>query len=500
MSEVDVTVFQALMAKALPAAFGGAVPALVATLADPSRYGSMNKQASMSFTFALGADERPRVLLTAGEDGGRARDLVVARFPAVADVVAKWSPAEVQYLLGGGDQVGLILAGVAPNGGEAIPADTRLEAVRVSLPSGREELLTLHDAPPLARLHPSIVAQVEPLLARGAVGMWFCTWEGDQAISLLWVTEKPRNMEALELAGGFATGPRVRATLDVLESEGHFVRPIAVEWRSDGSIEISLWGIADGQRAQLDVPDLFFPGGLGEAGASLIDGVVELPTAEMFASAIAATVETTDKAEVMALVEERLYPGLLATVPPGGDAVEYARAVWGWLYDRLAMQPPPDRSVSVRIAANQLWVAGHEAIAFQLGLARYLRQHPDVAAPGAAVLPAAIAALSDEEIAERADALLPIARSAEETFAAQANLVDHLIPNVGNNVVAVVDTLERAVSGSFVAAAGRLHEWLMEYGPGGYDDDPAAMGLDDIDLDAGMSHAAIEEALADDDD
>ena len=64
----------------------------------------------------------------------------------------------------------------------------------------------------------------------------------------------------------------------------------------------------------------------------------------------------------------------------------------------------------------------------------------------------------------------------------------------------MVDTLERAVSGSFVAAAGRLHEWLMEYGPGGYDDDPAAMGLDDIDLDAGMSHAAIEEALADDDD
>jgi hypothetical protein len=500
MSEVDVTVFQALVAKALPAAFGGAVPSLVAELADPSRYGSMNKESSISFTFALGADERPRVLLTAGDDGGRARDLVTARAPAVAEVVANWSPGEVQYLLGAEGAVGLILAGVAQKGGDRIPADARLEAVRVDLRSGREELLTLHEAPPMARLRGAITAQVEPLLARGAVGMWFCSWEGEQAVSLLWVTEKPRNMEALELARSFATGPRVRATLDALESEGHFVRPIAVEWRADGSIEVSLWGIADGQRAQLDVPDLFFPGGVGSAGSSLVDGVIELPTAEMFASAIAATVESTDKAEVMSLVEERLYPGLLETVPPGGDAVEHARAVWGWLYDRLAMQPPPDRAVSVRIASNQLWVAGHEALAFQLGLARYLHQHPDVGAPSVSVLPAAIAALSDEELAARAEALLPIARSAEATFAAQPNLVDHLIPNVGNNAVAVVDTLERAVSGSFVAAAGRLHEWLMEYGPGGYDDDPAAMGLDDIDLDAGMSHAAIEEALADDDD
>ncbi|MCA9572686.1 MAG: hypothetical protein KC656_32830, partial [Myxococcales bacterium] len=164
---------------------------------------------------------------------------------------------------------------------------------------------------------------------------------------------------------------------------------------------------------------------------------------------------------------------------------------------QLALEPPFDRLTALRRihAANRPFGLQQEAL--DLAVARYLGAHPDTPQP--ASLPDEVAGLDTDAIQARAAALRAELDELEAIAKDDPEFDVHRYFEVPFEFAIARDLLDRATSGVFAAATGPLHEYLTALGAVGYDDDPSMVDLEDVDLEADASRAAIEEALADDD-
>jgi hypothetical protein len=487
MSELSAkTAFDQAVDDAVSAAFGGDVPVLVKEMVDIEACARLMASggSKLGFVFRVGDDEQPRVRVAFSDEEARLTALLTARWPAAADFIEKYGAGHILAETDGGDELRLFVTGV-DMGEDA--SGTPMVGATLRLPSGQKGWLTMHSEVPSDRISEVQRGHAERLTKAGAAGMWIVQSADDQPMSLSFFTEQPTPDETLSVAKAQSGGSRYRATLDALQTGGRLVDPMMLEYSDGGVVDITIWGIQAVLRRADDLPDFFEPG--------------SAPSPDAFATHLAMTVPDGDRDAVHATVVDRLYPALAGAVEEGGDAYQQFADAWRWLIGRLAKEVPFYRRGVLDTIATMASVKRLEVPAYHLALARYLVSHPDAKSDGG--LPAEIRALSAADIQERARALTAELADLTQSLETTDGLGSKQVPILIIEAETVSDTLARAVSADFTAAVGLLHDFFMELGPGGYDDDPSLASLDDIDLDADAAEAAIEEALAmdyDDDD
>lgn len=466
---------------ALAAAFGGAIPAVVDAMVDRVECAKLTQNSYLSWTFPGGGDGA-YVRVATLEDGGALAARVCARWPAARAWFDRWPGGHVKVELDGSDDLRLFFFQIDVGSAGAVPAGMMAVGGVVQLSEGRFLPYTMHSTPPVVSLPAVIAGPVEAALAAGCQGMWFVRWRDGAAISCAVNAENPYTPETAAYIQGLGGPPAQHATREALEGAGLQIHPWGAEWFADGRVEITFWGLRDRPQESWLAPEIFLPG--------------RAPATDAFVEGCVQFLATADQDAGRALVRDHLVPSLAATVPAGSDPAAWFRAAWDGLHERMSGAHPAQRAGAFRVACEAAQLVAWDADAFRLSLARYLRSHPDTPVPGDAELPPEIRDLPAGDVKERAEALLARVQALVASIGAVPDAARWMLTGLVPQAENTIDMLQRAVSGDFTAAIGRLHEWLQELGPGAYDDDPALAGIEDVDLEAAASHAAIEEALA----
>lgn len=470
---------------ALRAAWSGALPPLVDELVDREQCARLTNGSFLCFTFRVPAEaggaELPRVRVAAMEDDGAMRARVLTKWPEAQAWLERWPDAQVKYELDGSGKLRLLFFQIDLPEAPGVPADERIVGAMVELPGGVVDAYTMHEAPPYSKLTPHVRAQAKAAWDAGARGMWFCRWKEGQAHALSLSAENPYTRKTVAIIQGLGGGAGLLGTKAAFELAGLEIHPWGAEWMEDGAVEITFWSVREGAQTDASTPDIFKAG--------------EAPDAEAFAAAFVPYVFPHEGEEARRLVRDHLHPALLAT-SGNVDPADHFKAAWSTIFERLANDLPFARIDTLRAVSASAHLFATEATAFHLALQRYVLSHPDLYQADTSALPDDVRALDAEGVQARAEALLPTVRELAGLIAGVPDLPLRQLADMVPTPEATIDSLERAISGDFTAAAGRMHEWLQQIGPGGYDDDPSLAALDDVDMEAESSRTAIEEALA----
>jgi hypothetical protein len=466
--------------RALQATFGGDVPALVDALVDRAECAKYIDESKIGFVFRLDVDERPRVRLGVEREVARIREGLAGAWAEAGAFVDRFDERYMQAELGADSSGRLFGVNVEEKDGTF-----HIDGEVVSFPDGAKTSLTTHDTAPVGKVSGALAERLQALADAGAKGQWHLRWDGDTAVAAMWVTERPWTPEAATIIQALGGGERLAATRDVLTEGGHDLDPFLVEIYDDGAMDVCIWGV----RRPVEIDS--------EAKVFFEDGQ---PNAVAFADRVALTVPVDEQDEARRIAGEALFPAILVARPAGMDVLEHLDKTWSWLVERLADLPPFERLETLGNLTAVTQQAALSRDAFVLAVARYILAHPDAEPPAGVELPEDVMSADAPALAERARSLQEAAAPIlEKVRALEAFDLDR-IPHVVIVHEELEDTLARVISGDFTAAEGALHEWCMGLGPGGYDDDPSMASLDDIDLEADAAEAAIEEALAMDDD
>ncbi len=267
----------------------------------------------------------------------------------------------------------------------------------------------------------------------------------------------------------------------------------------DGTVEIAVHGVVAATRLHDE-----------QAWAGL--GGDDLDTAVR--AAIIDALPQTDLVEGNRVLDEELMP-VLARVWPGGDLADSAlltmlptpapdadahlRRAGAHVLHQLTYAPPEERLATLKalvpaVASQALLREG-----YALAAARF--HHKTAGAPVPPQVPASVLALTEAEIAAKAEALLPEADAMLAACQADPLSVERGIPGEPKEPEMAPEMLRRAIDGLFVGAPGPLFDYLDQAGRGAFDDDPSKVSLEDVDLDPGeadRAKAQIEAALLED--
>jgi hypothetical protein len=473
----------------LDAAFAGAVPERVDALIDRKRLAqnSESGRLAVSWRVAGGAPET-WVRAVSKSDYGALRAKVAAIWPGIQPWFDRFSDAFADIEFNGEDVLFVYFTGIDRPADAEAPPDAHVVGVMVTLrgPNGEWGLsydaITMHATPPVEHLTPRLRAEAEVILAAGGEGLWFCQWHGGKADVLAWASEAPSTEGAAAVLARLPRPPTADAVIAAISATGLEACPLEARWYESGETLFHVTGARAPAALEWNEPAIFTAG--------------SAPDPVAFADTVAAILAAGDRASGHALVVDHLHPGLAATVPAGTDPSAWFRAAWQHLFGRMAAEPPFLRLQTLQIAAASCHLAALDQEAYELGLARYLQTHPSVERPEGE-LSDAVAALDAEGVQARADVLLAEARAMADLLATVGGAdVDPLrqVPGLHPNAEAIVDTLERAVSGAFQAASGRLHDWIFVLGPAAFDNDPTLPKLNELDPET-FHEVAIEEVL-----
>lgn len=468
--------------QALAAAFGGTIPPVLDALIDRAAVTKFDSTHRIGFSFALGEDgaaERPLVRIVCADGDFHAR--VKAQWPAAGPFFERWPQASFSVETDG-TSLRLLVVGAGFAAPAGAPAGLMAPGGFVFLPEGTVEAFTPVDGAPLDRMDATLRAEASKIADAGLGGIWFCRWTGDKVHFASWNTDGPRLAGLEPWIRAQPLGSRARAVLEALDSSGMEVDPYGIDIEAGKAPMISFWGLRDRIQPAWNAPDIFTRG--------------QAPDANAFADALGEAVIDADRGTVADTVRTHLFPALTATVPAGTDPAEHFRSAFAWIYERLAEAVPLQRADFVRAVSLQAHLSALDDEAWQLGLARYALLHPQ--SDAAQDLLPAYTGLDVVSLRARAGEKLALVEAIAAELAPLPHLDERRYEALPVNLPATRDTLQRAISGDFTAAMGRLNEFLLGAGPGGFDDDPNLGSLDSIDLDAAASRAAIEKALADD--
>ena len=271
-------------------------------------------------------------------------------------------------------------------------------------------------------------------------------------------------------------GPAVAAVVAHYGAAGLTVAPWSIEVGPDGE-SVCAWG-ADGGPELSKLPDVF------EAGA---------PDAGAWAGVLAGLVDDDHRAAAEARLRE-LHGLVSAARPDGASAVGWLGEAWRFVATQVAGVGPRDRLARIERVVAVHRMPGHAQRAFHVAVARYLASHEQGVPP--AGLPDDLVGLDDAAARARAE-------QAAAAFEADARLLADVAEpdalrfvDVPFELGTIREILARALSGEFHVAPGALHDYLVSLGTLGYDDDPSMVSIEDVDLEPGARDAAIEEALA----
>ncbi len=478
MSDAQAGFTAARIDEVLRATFAGTVPDLVDRLVDRELAARFVDDTKVGFVFRLGDDEQPRIRLSIEHEKDRVVGLLGEAWGDAGSFLGDYPEAHALADVDGGGSVRLMGVHVAQRDDGSFEVTGDL----LQLPAGDRWTLTTYTSAPTDKLKGELKDRVAALVDAGAAGQWHVRWSGDDVHSVLWVTERPWTPVAAKIVEGLGGGPRLQSVRALLEHDGDEVDPYLVELYADGTTDVCIWGV---RRPVDDSPEarIF----LSQDGTSVADA---------FADKLAICVPTAEHDAARTLAAGTLFPAIEATQPAEMERIAHLSESWKWLVDRLAAEPPFTRLGVLEDIAAITKMSSMADEAYALGVARYVASHPDAVPPEGLELPAGAAA----ELAARATAMLEEAAASIQRVKDVADLDLNRIPHVPFIAKELEDTLQRVISADFTAAEGRLHDWFLQLGPGGYDDDPSLASLDEIDLESDAAEAAIEEALAMDDD
>lgn len=449
MSEI---VSEAWIEELLTTAFGGPVPDGVAPFVDITHAASNLGGSTFGLTFALGSDEQPRVRVSRHGKDDTLVDVARSAFPASTAWLDTFDGGDILYETDGttarwyvtGLDGGVI--GKIWEGGEE-GTITALEGPGAG-------------APDAAKAFAKAISG----------GLWLAIEVGG-ATHVTWTSEgawSPATEAAIRTLG---IGPKLKGVLAQYASQGLMVHPWYVEFRADGSTHVCAWG-AYVTGAEAEAPDD-------------LDG-------DALATSVAVSVPAEDRDAAVAVISTTLWPSIEAL------SVEASRAgLWRYLVTHLAQTVPAERGAFLarQGALHRLAVLQREA--FTLAIARYLHSHPDAAPPDG--MAPEILGLPIDDITAKAKAVTEEVDAIADAGHADLETAAPVFVDVDFQLDTIRDLAARAISGQFAGGAGPLHDYLLELGAVGYDDDPSLIDLEHVDLEADRD-AAIEEALAMDDD
>lgn len=474
---------QQALSDAVAATFGGEVPAFIGELLDLPVCSELVAAgaAKLGYVFQVGGAERPRIRVSLENEKERLIALLVARWPAAKRFFDAYGEGHLLAETDGGDWLRLISTGV--EAGPPIAGHPVIGAM-LTLATGELGLFTFHAQLPFAELavSPVLTGHARWVQEAGLTCKSLIRWVDGAPVVLACSTEQPTPPAQLARLRATSTGARFKAALAALEQDGRVADPYLLEFYDRAEFDITLWGIQAAAKRAHDLPAFFEPG--------------KAPAAAAFAEHVAMALPDGDRAAAAAIVVSRIYPALAAQPAAASNPYAHFADAWRWLIGRLAKEVPFYRLDVLRTIGTLAAIKALEVPAYHYALARYAASHPDKALE----VPARLGGLSVDALLGEARTQLAALDALVAELSGATGLGSKQIPALVVEPEAVKDTLQRAISGDFTAAVGLLHDLFMHMGPGGYDDDPSLASLDDIDLEAGEVEAAIEEALASDDD
>lgn len=446
MTEHTGLVSPAWIGDLITTAFHAEVPPAVLALVNPEVCARFIEGAKLGIVFPAQGSVRVRIAHDGESEALAAK--VSAQWPAVAPWLAGFAGKDVLYETDG-EGLRVYVTGVEP-GGEAIGA--------------------LWENGAVGTIHP---------LASAPAGQP----EGGEWVELR-VAGRTWPFGNYAAAAGQAIGARAGAAATGVVAHYAAVGLTVAPW----SIELDgaeptfcAWGANAGVDAS-KLPEIF------KSGA---------PSAEVWAGDLARLVADAD-VEAARGVLVTLHGVLVSLAERDTPALASSGEAWRFVAGALSGEPPTERLLVLNrlLAANQ--VPALQQGAYHLAAARYLASHAEAKPP--ADLPEALAGLDEAGVRTHAQAALAAFEKVEAIAKADPSFDLHRYRGVPAELATVRELLARAISGEFHGAEGPLHDYLVGLGKLGYDDDPNMISVEDVDLEPGSRDAAMEEALANQDD
>ncbi len=446
---------------ALLAAYGGSIPAEVDAIVDRQVASAMSMDDKLDFGWSL-AGGKPALRVSVNR--AEAKAALSARFPAFASHFEAHPSARFGAVFGSEDACVLLVMEPSDGIPAGAPSGFRPYGYMVFATSGEAQPFTIHESPPLDRLPSGFAAEASDLLGDGRSYLWFVRWK-DEAVTLFAAAnEAAASPGAQAIIGRYgAQAPAAEAVRAQLESGGGEVAAVEIHFLPDGTRAFWLGGVREAAFARFDDPDIFVAG--------------QAPTREAWVTSIGAALATFDMPAGEALAGDVLYPALVATVPAGSDPAEHFRAAWRAMFEKMAFETPPARRRVLEAAAWGAFFAAQEPVAFGLGLARFAAAHPNVDVKQA--LGPAFVGRDVESLVAEARPLRDLAKQGVATLAQIDAPEAFSIPSLYGDGDAVLDTLTRAISGDFTAAAGALYDWIEAAEDAEFDRDAQVSNLID---------------------
>lgn len=187
------------------------------------------------------------------------------------------------------------------------------------------------------------------------------------------------------------------------------------------------------------------------------------PSNEEMADLLTAALDEADRPEARRLLIETVFPALVGDVSDHPNPRAVAQIVYDELADSVEGAPPEGRLSVIRAAALRAEILEHSSAALALAMARYLKENPAALDRAADLPPAAAQWLQspvegiENEARRRLEALEDWRERAQAHYPWlwETYRVKYLHAQLD---------LEAALSGSFEAAAGALHDFLSGLG------------------------------------
>jgi hypothetical protein len=446
---------------ALLAAFGGALPAEVDAIVDREVAARMSMDDKLDFGWSLqGAKPALRVSVNRPE----AKAALSSRFPAFAKHFEAEASARFGAVFGSEDDCVLLVMEPSQPVTAGVPSGFRPYGYMVFSSTGEVQPFTIHEAPPPSYLPAAFAAEAADLLGDARSYLWFLRWKDGAVTLFAAANEAAASPGAQAIIGRYGVQvPSAEAVRAHLESGGGEVAAVEVHFLPDGTRAFWLGGVREAAFARFDDPDIFVAG--------------QPPTREAWVTSIGAALATFDKPAGEALAGDVLYPALVATVPAGTDPAEHFRGAWRAMFEKMAFETPPARRRVLECATWGAFFAAQEPVAFGLGLARFALAHPNVAVGDA--LAASYRGRDAESVIAEARPLRDLAKQGVATLAQIDAPETFSIPALFGDGDAVLDTLTRAITGDFTAAAGALYDWIEAAEDAEFDRDAQVSNLID---------------------
>jgi hypothetical protein len=449
------------MEQALSAAFGGSIPGEIDAVVDREVAARMSMDDKLDFGWSL---QTGKAALRVSVNRAEAKAALAARFPAFAKHFDAEPSARFGAVFGSEDVCVLLVMEPAQPVLAGVPAGFRPYGYMVFASSGEVQPFTIHEAPPREHLPAGFASEAGDLLGDGRSYLWFVRWKDGVVTLFAAANEAAASPGAQAIIGRYgAQAPAAEAVRAQLESGGGEVAAVEVHFLPDGSRAFWLGGVREAAFARFDDPDIFIPG--------------RAPTREAWVTSIGAALATFDKPAGEALAGDVLYPALNATVPAGTDPAEHFRTAWRAIFEKMAFEMPPARRRVLEAASWGAFFAANEPVAFGLGLARFAASHPNVAVGEA--LPPAYRGRDVEGLVAQARPLRELAKQGVATLAQIESPEAYSVPTLFGDGDAVLDTLTRAITGDFTAAAGALYDWIEAAEDAEFDRDAQVSNLID---------------------